>query len=157
MAMTSERQAKLQKINQLPAQLEATVQGLTDGQLDKPRGEGEWTVRQVVHHVADSHINSVIRLKLILTEDHPTLKPYDQEQWATLPDSTLPLEATFSILRGLHQRWVTLFEKLSEDDWSRTGYHPEIGDVTPDDLLTIYARHGEEHIEQINRLLEVEG
>ena len=154
MSLTPERQARLQKIRELPATVEALTKNLSDSQLDAPRGEGEWTVRQVVHHLADSHINSVIRLKLILTEDHPTLRPYDQEAWATLSDITLPLEPTFSLLRGLHQRWVALFENLSAEDWRRTGFHPEIGDITPDDLLTIYARHGEEHIEQINRALE---
>jgi hypothetical protein len=154
MSLTPERQAKLQQIRELPATLEALTKNLTEAQLDAPRGEGEWTVRQVVHHLGDSHINSVIRLKLILTEEHPTLKPYNQETWATLSDVALPLEATFSILRGLHQHWVTLFENLSDEDWRRTGFHPEIGDITPDDLLTIYARHGEEHLEQINRALK---
>ena len=154
MSTIAERQAMMAQIRDLPANIEATVQGLNNEQLDAPGGEGEWTIRQVVHHLADSHMNSFIRLKLILTEENPTLKPYDQEAWANLPDTaSLPLEATFSILRGLHKRWVALFESLTEAQWQRTGFHPEIGDVTPGDLLKIYARHGEEHIEQITRLL----
>ena len=153
MPSATERQILMTKIRELPANIEALVKNLNDDQLDTPCGEGEWTVRQVVHHLADSHMNSFIRLKLILTEEHPTLIAYNQEVWATLPDVGLPLEHTFSILRGLHERWITLFESLSEASWQRKGYHPEIGDITPDDLLVIYARHGEEHIEQITRLL----
>jgi hypothetical protein len=153
MPTTSEREAMMTKIRELPVKIEAIVKDFDDRQLDTPCGEDEWTVRQVVHHLADSHMNSFIRLKLILTEEKPTLKPYDQEAWATLPDTTnLPLEISFSILRGLHRRWITLFESLSEEDWQRSGFHPEIGDVTVDDLLAIYARHGEEHIEQITRV-----
>jgi len=157
MPTVAERQALMTKIAELPANIEAIVKNLSDDQLATPCGEGEWTVRQVVHHLADSHMNSFIRLKLILTEEHPTLVAYDQEIWATLPDVELPLEHTFSILRGLHKRWIALFESLSEESWRRLGYHPEIGDITPDDLLVIYARHGEEHIEQITRLLTAKG
>jgi len=157
MPTATERQALIAKIGELPADIEAVVKHLNDEQLDTPCGEGEWTVRQVVHHLADSHMNSFIRLKLILTEEHPTLVAYDQEVWATLSDTELPLEHTFSILRGLHQRWTTLFESLSAESWQRSGYHPEIGDITPDDLLVIYARHGEEHTEQITRLLTAKG
>ena len=158
MPTATERQALLTKIGELPANIEAVVKNLNDEQLDTPCGEGEWTVRQVVHHLADSHMNSFIRLRLILTEEHPELKPYDQEVWATLPDAMeLPLEHTFSILRGLHKRWIALFESLSAENWQRSGYHPEIGEITPDDLLVIYARHGEEHIEQTTRLLTAKG
>jgi uncharacterized damage-inducible protein DinB len=153
MPTAAERQAMIAKIQALPARLEAIVQGLSDEQLDKPGGEGDWTIRQVVHHLADSHINSFIRLKLILTEDKPTLKPYNQEAWAVLPDTTdLPVQSSLTLLKGLHERWVTLFQRLNETDWSRLGYHPEIGEITPDDLLRIYVDHGDEHIEQIKRL-----
>jgi uncharacterized damage-inducible protein DinB len=148
----------ISRIAQLPELIQATVSGLNDDQLDTPCGQGGWTIRQVVHHLADSHMNSFIRLKLILTEEEPALKPYDQELWARLPDSTgLPLDVTFSILQGLHRRWTMLFESLSEEDWHRTGFHPEIGPVTPEALLAIYAGHGDEHRKQITRLLEVNG
>jgi len=157
MPASAERQAMIKTIQELPATLETTINGLSDAQLDAPY-EDEWTIRQVVHHLADSHMNSFIRLKLILTEDQPQLKPYDQEAWATLTDTAgMPLEASVSILRGLHQRWVALFESLSEEDWQRTGYHPEIGDLSADDLLQIYDRHCREHIEQIKRLLAAKG
>lgn len=154
MSTATERAEKIEEIRALPANLQALVGSLTDAQLDAPAPAGEWTVRQVAHHLADSHMNSYIRLKLILTEERPTLKPYNQEAWATMPDSQLPLQATLVLLRGLHQRWVHLFENLSASDWQRVGIHPEIGNITPDDLLTIYARHGQEHLEQIRRLLE---
>ena len=158
MTTAAERHQLINRIAELPEIIEATVKNLNDDQLDTPCGVGEWTVRQVVHHLADSHMNSFIRLKLILTEDHPTLKAYDQELWARLPDSEeLPPEVTFTILRGLHTRWITLLESLSDEDWQRTGFHPEIGSITPEDLLAIYARHGEEHVEQITRLLDANG
>src|SRR5262245_21879553 len=99
-------------------------------------------------------MNSFVRLRLILTEERPTLKPYDQDRWAELADSgTTALEESLSILEGLHRRWVRVFESLQETDWQRAGRHPEIGDITVDDLLEIYAAHGEGHIDQINRTL----
>jgi hypothetical protein len=154
MLTTAERQAMIAKIQALPARLEAITQRLSEAQLDRPGGEGDWTIRQVVHHLADSHLNSFIRLKLILTEEKPTLKPYNQEAWAELPDTkTLPIDSSLTLLKGLHERWVTLFKQIGEADWSRSGLHPEIGEVTPEDLLRIYTRHGDEHIEQIERLL----
>ncbi len=151
---TTNRQAQINIIRNLPEDIQAILKGLTDEQLDTSCGEGEWTIRQVVHHLADSHMNSFIRLKLILTENHPTIQPYDQEAWANLPDSLeLPLEATFLLLTGLHQRWTALFDSLSAEAWQRTGYHPEIGDITPDDLVQIYAQHCQEHIEQVKRAI----
>jgi DinB superfamily len=153
--LTSEQRYELiEKIRVLPAQLRARVGGLSDEQLTTHFLEGEWTVAQNVHHLADSHMNSFIRTRLILTEDRPTLKPYDQDRWAELADSgTTALEESLSILEGLHCRWVRLFESLSEADWQRAGLHPEIGEVTIDSILQIYAAHGEGHIDQINRTL----
>ena len=156
--MTKEQRRELiEKIRILPAQLQERVSGLTDQQLTTHFLEGEWTVAQNVHHLADSHMNSFVRTRLILTEDRPTLKPYDQDMWARLADSgTTALEDSLSILQGLHRRWVRLFESLHESDWRRAGLHPEIGEVTIDDILTIYAAHGEGHIDQINRTLAAE-
>ena len=154
MLTQEKRQNLMQKIANLPASLEMIVRNLTEGQLTTPYLEGEWTVAQNVHHLADSHLNSFIRLKLILTEDRPTLKPYDQEAWAEKVDGdNAAIESSLAILSGLHSRWVTLFESLPEEEWSRTGLHPEIGEITVEDLLQTYAAHGEGHIDQINRTL----
>src|SRR5262245_64687175 len=154
MATAAEREGMIEEIRQLPSRLEALLKGLSDAQLDAPSGEGEWTIRQVVHHLADSHMNSFIRLKLILTEDKPPLKLYNQEAWALLPDThQFPIPPTLQLLHGLHSRWITLFETVGDADWARSGYHPEIGDVTVDDLLQIYAQHCQEHLAQIKRAL----
>lgn len=148
------RNIRIEKIRSLPTQLEAIVQNLSDADLHTHFIEGEWTVAQNVHHLADSHMNSFIRLKLILTEDNPPLKPYLQEKWAELPDScNLPVVSSLALLKGLHERWCILLSQLQADDWQRSGLHPEIGAVTPDDLLRIYAGHGEDHIDQIKRTL----
>jgi hypothetical protein len=154
-----ERAALIAKIRSLPQQLETLVSGLTDEQLDFSPGSREWSARQIVHHVADSHMNAFIRLKLAITENHPTIKAYDQELWAELPDTKhMPLEPSFSILRGLHQRWVAAFESLSEDDWNRTARHPEYGTtISPDTLVETYAEHGEIHLDQIRRALAAQG
>ena len=153
MPTNEQRQEMIERIRRLPAQLEAVVRSLTREQLATHFLAGEWTVAQNVHHLADSHMNSFIRLKLILSEERPPLKPYDQDIWATTPDYDTPIEDSLLLLTGLHRRWVALFEGLKESDWQRTGLHPEIGEVTPDDLLRIYAAHGEGHIDQIERTL----
>jgi DinB family protein len=153
--LTNEQRHELiEKIRVFPSQLRARVSGLTDEQLTTHFLAGEWTVAQNVHHVADSHMNSFVRTRLILTEDRPALKPYDQDRWAELADSgTTALEESLSILEGLHRRWVRLFESLSQVEWLRAGLHPEIGEVTLDNILQIYAAHGEGHIDQIDRTL----
>ncbi len=153
MATVGERRTMIAGIKELPARLEAAVGGLSDAQLDEPGGEGEWSVRQVVHHMADAHMNGFIRMKLVLTEDKPILKPYDQEKWAELPDTTrAPLEPSMEILRGVHERWSTLLESLSESDWQRQGVHLEAGLLTLDDLLSTFVRHGENHLQQIAKI-----
>ncbi len=158
MSTASERQALIASIQDLPSEVEAAVKGLGDAQLDTPGGEGEWTIRQVVHHLADSHMNGFVRMKLTLTEVRPTLKPYDQEEWARLPDSTdAPIEDSLSILRGLHERWTDLLESVAEGDWHRTAIHPEVGEVTLDDLLRTFANHGDNHVEQILRIRSSQG
>ena len=144
----------VEKIRTLPAQLEAAVRDLTSEQLTTHYLANEWTVAQNVHHVADSHMNSFIRTKLILTEDHPALKPYNQDRWAVRADADhTALEMSLQLLKGLHARWVLLLESLSEDEWLRSGVHPEIGEVTLEDQLRIYSAHGEGHIAQINKTL----
>jgi hypothetical protein len=152
MATSEQRRERIARIAALPEALAAVVNGLGDAELDARAAADPWTVRQVTHHIADSHVNAYIRMKLMLTEAHPTIKPYDQEAWAGLADSALPVDATLSLLRGLHARWIELFEALDESDWNRTAYHPENGDITLDWLLDTYARHGQEHLDQIQRI-----
>jgi len=143
----AERKQKIDALRRLPDQLEAAVAGLNDAQLDTPYRAGGWTVRQVVHHIADSHLNAFIRAKLILTEDHPTLKPYDQDRWAALVDSTkLPVKSSLAMVRGLHERWVALLESLPEPAWTRSAHHPESGDMTLERVLNIYSGHGDKHV-----------
>lgn len=157
--MTPEqRRGMIDRIRRLPADLEAAVKGISDAQLDTPYRDGGWTVRQVVHHLVDSHMNSVIRMKLILTEEHPALKPYDQEEWAELPDTkALPIQDSLLQLKALHKRWCYLMESLTDEQWQRSGYHPENGDMILEDFLKIYSRHGQNHLKQITDLKEKMG
>ena len=144
------REALIQAIADLPGQIEAALAGATDAQLQKPYRAGGWNARQVVHHLADSHMNSFIRCRLILTEDNPPLKPYDQDSWAALPDSRLgPLEPSLAILRGLHARWAAFFRALPEEAWSRHGIHPDNGPMTLALILESYAAHGLLHLGHI--------
>jgi hypothetical protein len=153
-----ERQVLIDKLRRLPAQLAELTQGLTPEQLTTPYLPGEWTVAQNVHHVADSHLNSYLRCKLMLTEDHPTLKPYDQDVWAALPDAqNADLTSSLALLTGLHARWVLFWQTLPQGAWTRTGYHPENGEVRLVDQLIYYAAHGEGHIDQITRTLAAGG
>jgi hypothetical protein len=155
--MIMDRAQKIEAIRELPDVLEAAVRGLSDQQLDTPYRQGGWTVRQVVHHLADSHINAFIRMKLMLTEENPPLKPYDQDEWAKLPDVRLPLAPSLVILRGLHDRWAALMDTLPEASWGRTGFHPERGDVTLEAILGTYSNHGAKHVEQIMGLRRAQG
>lgn len=157
MSTTDQRTVKIAQIAACPPVLRKAVDGLSDSQLDTPYREGGWTVRQVVHHVADSHANAFLRFRWIVAEDHPTIKTYDQDVWATLPDMKLPLEPSLKIIDGLHERWVTFLSALPEDAWSRTAVHPERGVVTMDDLLDIYSEHGANHAGQITGLRAQKG
>ncbi len=154
MLSAEERQRRIEIIRAYPLRLRALVADLTEEQLTTPYLEGEWTVAQNVHHLPDSHMNSVIRLKLILTEDHPPLKGYDQDAWALLADvESTPIEASLTLLTGLHERWANLFARLTDEQRQRVGIHSEIGEVTPDDLLVTYSDHCDAHIDQIERTL----
>ncbi|MFZ4664273.1 MAG: YfiT family bacillithiol transferase [Caldilineaceae bacterium] len=151
---TQERQQSIDKIRRLPGQIEALVSGLSAAQLTTHFLTGEWTVAQNVHHLADSHMNSYIRCKLILTEENPPLKPYDQDAWANLPDAqTADLSTSLTLLKQLHARWVTFWENLPETAWGRVGFHPDNGPMTLADIVRGYAAHGEAHIDQITRTL----
>jgi hypothetical protein len=150
MLTPSERNEWIQKIQRLPGKLEAAVQGLNDAQLDTPTGEGKWTSRQIAHHIADANINAYTRMKLIVTEEKPILKPYNQDQWAFLADcKNGRLESTLFLIKGLHERWLIFLNSLTETSWSREGIHLENGKVTLDDVLRIYSNHGETHVQQI--------
>lgn len=144
------REQLIAKIEALPAELRRLVAGASPAQLDRPYRPGGWTSRQVVHHLADSHMHAYIRCRLILLENDPPLKPYDQDAWALLPDAAHgPIEPSLSILDGLHARWAAFFRSVPEDAWPRKGYHPEYGAVTLERLLETYAAHGEKHLNHI--------
>jgi hypothetical protein len=144
-------------IAELPSRLTAAVAGLAQSQLDIAYRPGGWTVRQLVHHVADSHINAYVRTKLALTEQQPTIKPYDQESWAPLPDSRLPIDPSLSIVEGVHARWTELWRSLAPDQFERTFVHPEIGTVTLDFQLQMYSWHSRHHLAHITALRQREG
>ena len=154
----ADTKGRIEKIRALPALVAEAVKGLKDDQLDTPYREGGWTVRQVVHHLADSHMNAFVRMKLMLTEDRPNLKPYNQEDWAKLVDSAkLPVESSVLILKGLHERWTKLMDGLPLEAWKRTGNHLEHGLMTLDDVLTTYSEHGEKHVATIMKLRKEKG
>lgn len=148
-----QRQEWIRDIAAAPERMRAAVAGLTGQQLDTPYRPGGWTVRQVVHHVPESHMNAYVRMKLALTEHTPVIKPYDEKLWAGTPDvATAPLEPSLLLLDGLHQRWARLFEALSDSDFTRAFNHPEIGHVRLDQLLGSYAWHGKHHTAHITSL-----
>lgn len=151
----AERASLIDAIRSHPARMRAAVVGLNDEQLDTPYREGGWTLRQVVHHVVDSHTNAYIRFKLAITEDGPTIRPYQEKLWAELPDAkTLPVEASLSILDALHARWVAFLETLTPEQCRRPLRHPEVGDLTVDAMLELYGWHGAHHVAHVTGLRE---
>jgi hypothetical protein len=154
----SDRKLYIDEIESAPAHLRAAIAGLTAAQLSTPYREGGWTVRQLVHHVPDSHMNAYVRFKLALTEDEPTIKPYEEARWAELPDSeNVPVETSLVLLDSLHQRWVPLLRSIPAADWSRKFRHPELGVKTLDQTLALYAWHGKHHVAHITSLRERNG
>jgi uncharacterized damage-inducible protein DinB len=148
-----QKQACLDEIARTPANLRTAVNGLSKAQFDTPYRDGGWTVRQVVHHVPDSHLNSYVRFKLALTEDAPTIKPYAEDRWAELADTKeTPVEVSLTMLDALHDRWVRLLRSLSAEDWKRTFRHPELGPMTLEKTLALYAWHGKHHVAHITQL-----
>ncbi len=145
--------ALIEEIAAAPALYRDAVRGLDDAQLDTPYRPGGWTVRQTVHHVADSHMNSYIRFRLALTESEPAIRPYDQKAWAELADSrTAPVQPSLQLIENLHARWVLLLKTLSDEDFARSFRHPEIGLVRLGTNLALYAWHGRHHAAHITRL-----
>lgn len=153
-----QKQTALDAIAQTPAKLRAAVNGLSGTQLDTPYREGGWTVRQVVHHVPDSHMNSYVRYKLALTEDEPTIKPYAEDRWAELADTkATPIEVSLTLLDSLHDRWMRLLRSLDDDAWKRAFRHPEMGLMTLEKALAFYAWHGKHHVAHITALRQRKG
>jgi uncharacterized damage-inducible protein DinB len=150
-----QKQACLDEIAQTPSKLRSAVKDLTDLQLDTPYRDGGWTVRQVVHHVPDSHLNSYIRFKLALTEDEPTIKAYAEDRWAQLPDTkATPIVVSLTMLDALHDRWIRLLRSLDAEQWKRTFRHPDMGPMTLEKALAMYAWHGKHHVAHITALRE---
>jgi uncharacterized damage-inducible protein DinB len=151
------RAAHIHTLQRLPERLRTVVAGLSEAQLDTPYREGGWTVRQVVHHVADSHMNSYVRFKLALTEDWPTIKTYEEGAWAKLPDSAMPVEVSLALIDALHRRWVSLLELMSEEDFQRGFEHPEMGRQNLARTLGLYDWHSRHHTAHITGLRERQG
>jgi uncharacterized damage-inducible protein DinB len=154
----AERAAAIEQIEVAPKRLRESVGGLSGGQLDTPYRPGGWTVRQVAHHLPDSHMNAYVRMKLGLTENEPTVKPYEEALWAELPDSReTPVEVSLSLLEFLHLRWDRLLRALTPAEFARTVRHPVNGLMTMDNIVDHYAWHGRHHVAQITALREREG
>jgi hypothetical protein len=145
-------------IENLPQSLRNAVQGLTDEQLDTPYREGGWTIRQVVHHLADSHLNSYTRFRLALTEESPVICTYDERKWAELNDAKYsPIHSSLAILDGIHHRWSLLLHSFTPSDWRKTFVHPESGEMTLDMTMALYAWHSDHHVAHITSLRERKG
>jgi uncharacterized damage-inducible protein DinB len=154
----AERAAAIAAIAEAPARLREAVAGLAPDQLDTPYREGGWTVRQLVHHVPDSHLNAYVRCKLALTEEEPTIRPYDEALWAELPEArTAPIEPSLELLDALHRRWELALRALAPADWQRPLIHPESGRQSVEQLIALYAWHGRHHVAHVTELRRREG
>jgi len=153
-----DRHSAIDTIAALPSAIRTVTKDLTDSQLDTPYRPDGWTVRQVVHHVADSHMNSYIRCRLALTEDQPTIKPYDEAKWAMLPDARQEdIGVSLDLIESMHSRWTVLLRSLSDKDWARTFRHPERGVMRLDVNSLLYAWHSKHHVAHINGLRQRNG
>ncbi len=154
--VTDKRRGELiGQIEEAPSNLRTAVKGLSENQLNTSYRDGGWTVRQVVHHLADSHMNAYVRFKLALTEKGPTVKPYNQEDWAELRDAkTAPVDLSLTLLESLHQRWVLMLNSMKPADFAREFLHPEHGELTLDKNLALYPWHGRHHVAHITSLRE---
>lgn len=147
-----ETQQHIEEIAAAPAALRAAVKGLSEARLDQPYRPGGWTIRQVVHHVPDSHLNAYIRMKLALTEDEPVITPYMEDRWAELPDSrTVPVETSLRLFESVQERWVAIMRSMTEAQWQRAYTHPELGRYPLDRQAALYAWHGKHHVAHIER------
>ena len=156
--MTPEMRAEfIQIIADLPKKLAEGVEGLNEEQLDTPYRPDGWTLRQTVHHVADSHMNSLTRFKLALTEENPTIRPYYEDRWAELADNKLPVKVSLKIIEGVHQRWTALLESLTDEDFQKPLMHPDSGQWSVEGFLALYAWHSRHHTAHITRLRQRNG
>ena len=150
----AERTARVEEIAAAPASFRRSVAGLNDGQLDTPYRSGGWTVRQVAHHLPDSHMNAYMRFKWGLTEDTPTIKTYEEKAWAKTPETRAPIAFSLDLLTSLHARWVTLLRAMGPADFAKKIKHPELGLISLDTLLALYAWHGRHHTAHVTSLRE---
>ena len=151
----AERAVLIDEISATPEKMRAAVSGLSAEQLDTPYRPEGWTVRQVVHHVPESHLHSYIRFKLAITEDEPTIKPYFEDRWAQLQDALVsPIEPSLDLLDALHERWVWFLRSLNDEDFQRTFQHPELGVVSLNKNVALYAWHGRHHVAHVTALRE---
>ncbi len=154
----AQRHTMITSVGEMPAKLRAAVAGLNDNQLSTPYRPSGWTLRQVVHHVADSHMNAYVRFRLGITEAEPVVKPYDEKTWAELFDArTAPVEISLGLVEGVHKRWVMLLETVREIDFNRNVRHPEHGTMSLDDVLALYEWHGRHHVGHITALRQRAG
>ena len=154
----ADRTTFIREIEETPASMRAAVKGLNDAQLDTPYRPGGWTLRQVVHHVPDSHMNSYIRFMLACTEDSPTIRTYEEQLWAELPEAkTGPIAMSLNLLDALHIRWVMRLKNLGPDDFSKTFVHPQLGPVALERALALYAWHGKHHVAHITTTRKRQG
>ena len=154
----AKRQQAIAEISEAPKKLRAAVAGLNDAQLDTSYREGGWTVRQLVHHVADSHINAYVRWRLTATECEPTIKPYEEKRWAELADAkSMPVHVSLDLLDAIHGRWVNLLHQTPEADFARTLMHPENGVRSADWIVFLYAWHGKHHVAHVTELRKQKG
>jgi|KBSMisStaDraftv2_1062788.scaffolds.fasta_scaffold524767_1 uncharacterized damage-inducible protein DinB len=147
-----DRSNAIASLAEMPEHLRNAVEGLSSAQLNTPYREGGWTVRQLAHHIADSHMNAFIRVRLALTEDWPTIKPYDEQAWATLHDSAAPVEWSLELVESLHARWVMLLQSLTDEQWQRGYRHPENGPMSVEVATLMYAWHSRHHVAHITHL-----
>ena len=154
-----ERRAEfIQTITDLPKKINEAVKGLSDEQIDTPYRPGGWSVKQTIHHIADSHMNSYCRFKLALTEDEtPTIRPYYEDRWAELPDSRLPIDSSLAIIDGIHRRWAAMLNAMSDSDFDKRFNHPESGEWTLDGALALYAWHSLHHTAHVTTLRDRQG
>ncbi len=147
--MTADRVAKIAALRAVPNDLQAALNGLTEAQLRFSYREGGWNVRQIVHHIADSHLHAYVRMKWLLAEDNPSIKVWNQDDWALARDYEQDIQPSVHIITGIQERMANIFETATEADWKRTAQHPERGSITLDDFLNMYHSHGAHHIAQI--------
>jgi DinB superfamily len=154
----AQKREHLDNVEQTPARMRAAVQGLSDTQINTPYRDGGWTVRQVVHHVPDSHMNAYIRFKLALTEEEPTIRPYMEDRWGELSDAkSAPIELSLALLDTLHKRWMLVLRAIQPGDWKRSFRHPEMGLMNLEKTLALYSWHGRHHVAHVTELRKTMG